>query len=133
MRRRMLPLYADVWGNGIVRRRDERADGGTGGGGVARDARQGDETWRVRLHDPRSGDVLGSGVLLGGDTVLTCAHVLPGAVAEVTVEFPEIEGAAASAASVREGGWIPPEGPDRGDLALLRLHRPLPPRHSAPL
>ncbi|WP_165985141.1 serine protease [Streptomyces sp. YIM 98790] len=90
------------------------------------------DPWRVRIRSPRSGEVIGSGVLLGGDTVLTCAHVLPGRDAPVTVEFPEIEGAAGSPATVREGCWHPARE-DRADLALLTVHSPPPGRPSAPL
>ncbi|MGK5497356.1 trypsin-like peptidase domain-containing protein, partial [Streptomyces sp. URMC 125] len=89
--------------------------------------------WRVRVRSRGSRRVIGSGVLLGGDTVLTCAHVLGSRVSPVTVDFPEIEGAESSTATVIDGCWVPPQGEDRGDVALLRLHRPPPGRHSAPL
>lgn len=108
-------------------------DGITHRGGGDTEARGGAESWRVRLRSLARGGIVGSGVLLGGDTVLTCAHVLADPKTEVGVEFPEIPGAAATTAAVIEGCWIPRRGKDRGDLALLRLARPQPARHSAPL
>lgn len=109
-------------------------DGITGGAG---DTGRGDaqSAWRVRIRSRQTGEVIGSGVLLDGDMVLTCAHVVGDPKRTVTVDFPEIEGAVSSAATVRKGCWFPRgEGQEeRGDLALLRLHRPPPGRHSAPL
>ncbi|GAA2454163.1 serine protease [Streptomyces macrosporus] len=89
--------------------------------------------WRVRIRSQGSDRIIGSGVLLGGDTVLTCAHVLVDRTSPVTVDFPEIEGADSSTATVLDGCWVPPQGEDRGDVALLRLDRPPPGRPSAPL
>ncbi|HZG06936.1 MAG TPA: serine protease [Streptomyces sp.] len=91
------------------------------------------EAWRVRIRSRESRRVIGSGVLLGGNTVLTCAHVLNDRTTSVTVDFPEIEGADSSTATVVDGCWIPPQRDDRGDVALLRLHRPPPGGHTAPL
>ncbi|MCG3043719.1 serine protease [Streptomyces sp. S1A] len=101
------------------------------GDGVAQGARG--MPWLVRIRSQDTRAVVGSGVLLGGDTVLTCAHVLPDRTSPVLVEFPEIEGAAGSTATVADGGWFPRRGEDRADLALLRVHRPPPGGHSAPL
>ncbi|WP_093840351.1 S1 family peptidase [Streptomyces aidingensis] len=106
-----------------------RAGAGRGGSGEVRAAQ---DPWRVRIRCPAGGRVIGSGVLLGGDTVLTCAHVVPGRTATVTVEFPEIEGAPGSPATVRDGCWHPADE-GRGDLALLSVHRPPPGAPSAPL
>ncbi|MEE1942844.1 serine protease [Streptomyces sp. TRM 70361] len=105
-----------------------RRSGGSAG-------RAGRAAWRARIRSSRTGKVIGSGVLLGGDTVLTCAHVPADRNSAVTVEFPEIAGAEASTATVLDGCWVPAQGRngDRGDLALLRVHRPPPGGHSAPL
>ncbi|CAL9558540.1 hypothetical protein SUDANB106_04603 [Streptomyces sp. enrichment culture] len=101
------------------------------GAGVAQGTRG--MAWLVRIRSQDTRAVIGSGVLLGGDTVLTCAHVLPDRTSPVVVEFPEIEGAAGSTATVADGCWFPRRGEDRADLALLRVHRPPPGGHSAPL
>ncbi|MFI5686664.1 serine protease [Streptomyces sp. NPDC051636] len=81
--------------------------------------------WIARIHDAE-GRIVGAGVLLSPDRVLTCAHV-------VEPDRPYVVhfvGAAAGAvptvaATVREREWIPEESDDfgdrAGDLALLRL------------
>ncbi|MDT0309030.1 serine protease [Streptomyces sp. DSM 44917] len=86
------------------------------------------ERWLARIRESPQGPVLGAGVLLGEEHVLTCAHLLPGEDVPVTVE-PVRDGPAG--ARVAEGGWAPERtdaawGPS-GDLALLRLSRPQPP------
>ncbi|GAA2415894.1 serine protease [Streptomyces glaucosporus] len=91
------------------------------------------KAWCVRLRSQGSDRVIGSGVLIDGDKVLTCAHVLADRTSPVIVDFPGTEGAAGSTATVVNGCWIPPRGEDRGDVVLLRLHRPPPGRLSAPL
>jgi hypothetical protein len=73
--------------------------------------------------------VLGAGVLLGVDLVLTCAHVIPGPTSQVRVEFPLLTGPSKGewrTAAVIEGQWVQRYGNDEGDLALLRLTAPAP-------
>ena len=97
-----------------------------------KDERAAPDAWRVRIRSADPDSVIGSGVLLGGTTVLTCAHVLPGQHGRVWVDFPEIAGAASSPATVLDGCWFPPDQ-DRADLALLTLESPPPGSPSAPL
>ncbi|WP_328536824.1 S1 family peptidase [Streptomyces sp. NBC_00344] len=89
--------------------------------------------WRLRLRDElpgrEPGKLLGAGVLLGTDLVLTCAHVIPGATARVRVEFPLLGGHLKGewrSAAVVPGHWVERYGNDEGDLALLRLTAPAP-------
>ncbi|MFF3754175.1 trypsin-like peptidase domain-containing protein [Streptomyces sp. NPDC002018] len=94
-----------------------------------------EESWRVRIRGP-GGEVLGAGVLLGSETVLTCAHVVP-ADASVLVDLVGVDGAEPVTARVIDECWVPERG-DRlsgpsGDLALLRLDRPQPEKWSAVL
>ncbi|MFF7730593.1 trypsin-like peptidase domain-containing protein [Streptomyces sp. NPDC008001] len=104
-----------------------------------------DETWRVRI-STSGGEVLGAGILLAADAVLTCAHVIPtspgdhigptGAVvpsAEVRVELVGVPGARAVPARVADGCWVPELADSRGDVALLTLAEPQDARHAAPL
>ncbi|WP_328331187.1 MULTISPECIES: trypsin-like peptidase domain-containing protein [unclassified Streptomyces] len=91
------------------------------------------QSWRLRLRaEPvggEPGDVLGAGVLLGRDLVLTCAHVVPGPTEPVRVEFPVLTGGpngVSRSARVVEGHWVERYGRDEGDLALLRLTEPAP-------
>ncbi|MFJ6569876.1 trypsin-like peptidase domain-containing protein [Streptomyces sp. NPDC091292] len=119
--------------------------GDTADTGERANTRVGESGWRVRLrratreHDgQRAGDapgaVLGTGVLLGGDLVLTCAHVVQDPVtgrrpARVRVDFPSVAGLTdppTRTATVVEGHWLPPFGTSRGDLALLALDAPAP-------
>ncbi|MFF8645255.1 trypsin-like peptidase domain-containing protein [Streptomyces sp. NPDC015345] len=94
-------------------------------------------SWRVRLRRwaaSGSGDVLGAGVLFGGDHVLTCAHVIRDPVTglrpeRVQVEFPMLQGLTRTprrTAAVAAGHWVPPFGKAQGDLALLVLDEPAP-------
>lgn len=116
-------------------------DRGPGAGGATHDGgpgRPGAEGWRVRLRSAGSGRPLGSGVLLGGTHVLTCAHVPGDRGATVLVDFPEIAGAASSEATVAPDGWhpaprVPRQEEPTADLALLEVHRPPPGGRSAPL
>ncbi|MFE0103325.1 trypsin-like peptidase domain-containing protein [Streptomyces sp. NPDC059009] len=89
-------------------------------------------SWRVRLREwgpSGGGEVLGAGVLLGSDRVLTCAHVVldPGtgrAPERVQVDFPLLQGLPRTpqrTATVVPGHWLPPFGRAQGDLALLAL------------
>ncbi|ARZ69586.1 serine protease [Streptomyces sp. HU2014] len=96
-----------------------------------------EETWRVRISTP-GGGMLGAGILLGVDTVLTCAHVIPwdggpDPADEVLVELVGVAGAPPVRARVAEGAWVPEQRDSRGDVALLRLAEPQHARHAAPL
>ncbi|CAM5668530.1 hypothetical protein SALBM135S_00207 [Streptomyces alboniger] len=94
-------------------------------------------SWRVRLRRwaaSGSGDVLGAGVLFGGDRVLTCAHVVRDPATgqrpdRVQVEFPLLQGLTRTpcrTATVEAGHWVPPFGKAQGDLAVLVLDEPAP-------
>ncbi|MCD9144398.1 S1 family peptidase [Streptomyces albireticuli] len=96
-----------------------------------------EETWRVRISTP-GGGMLGAGILLGVDTVLTCAHVIPWdggpePAGEVLVELVGVADATPVRARVAEGAWVPEQEDSRGDVALLRLAEPQHARHAAPL
>ncbi|MEU5431416.1 serine protease [Streptomyces olivoreticuli] len=96
-----------------------------------------EETWRVRISTP-GGDMLGAGILVGADSVLTCAHVIPWdggpqPAAEVVAELVGVAGAPAVRARVAERCWVPELSDSRGDVALLRLAEPQDARHAAPL
>ncbi|WHT23191.1 trypsin-like peptidase domain-containing protein [Crossiella sp. CA-258035] len=82
---------------------------------------------RVRAAD---GAVLGAGFLLAPDLLCTCAHVLPGPDAVVTVDFPLLSERPRREATVLR--WAPPAADNRGDLALLRLHQPAPKAAAVP-
>ncbi|MGA5129500.1 trypsin-like peptidase domain-containing protein [Streptomyces olivoreticuli] len=96
-----------------------------------------EETWRVRISTP-GGDMLGAGILVGADSVLTCAHVIPWdggpqPTAEVVAELVGVAGTPAVRARVAERCWVPELADSRGDVALLRLAEPQDARHAAPL
>jgi hypothetical protein len=81
------------------------------------------EPWRVRIRD-RGGAVLGAGVLLANEYVLTCAHVLTGPGDEVNIEFVGTGYSPGVKARPVPEWHIPPSAGHRGDVALLRLgHR----------
>ncbi|WP_424187115.1 trypsin-like peptidase domain-containing protein [Actinokineospora sp. G85] len=85
--------------------------------------------WRVRVLSVR-GRVLGAGVLLGTERVLTCAHVLGGET-EVDVDLMGHEDRPRTRATL---GAHEPAHPDhRGDVAVLRLREPQPPGYGARL
>ncbi|WP_424891974.1 trypsin-like peptidase domain-containing protein [Streptomyces sp. XH2] len=100
------------------------------------------ETWRVRI-STSGGDVLGAGILLAADAVLTCAHVIPTGPddltghavpgGEVLVELVGVPGARPVPARVADGCWVPELADSRGDVALLTLAEPQDARHAAPL
>ncbi|MCQ8195118.1 S1 family peptidase [Streptomyces rugosispiralis] len=105
--------------------------------GITADATSSGGTWRVRIRSS-AGDVLGAGVLLGSETVLTCAHVIPDdglpvPATEVLVELVEVHEARPVPARVADGCWVPQRSDGCGDVALLRLGRPQPAEHAAPL
>ncbi|MEU1663473.1 serine protease [Streptomyces sparsogenes] len=96
-----------------------------------------DGTWRVRIRST-AGEVLGAGILLGSETVLTCAHVIPEdgrpvPATEVLVDLVGVPDAEPVGARVAVGCWVPPRADDCGDVALLTLSRPQPAEHAAPL
>ncbi|MEU5216804.1 trypsin-like peptidase domain-containing protein [Streptomyces sp. NPDC020807] len=93
------------------------------------------DSWRVRILDAR-GTPVGAGVLVAGGRVVTCAHVVEGALgpddgdpreAELTVDFPGslVPGAAPVRAGVAPRGWAPPDA-ERADVAVLDLHGDVP-------
>ncbi|MFD5319883.1 trypsin-like peptidase domain-containing protein [Streptomyces sp. NPDC127098] len=78
--------------------------------------------------------MLGAGVLVSPDTVLTCAHVVGTPDRPVLVDLVGVPGAGAVRARVDAGSWVPERGDHgdqgfgpTGDLTLLRLERPQPP------
>ena len=84
--------------------------------------------------------MLGAGVLVSPDTVLTCAHVVGTPDRPVLVDLVGVPGAGAVRARVDAGSWVPERGDHgdqgfgpTGDLALLRLERPRPPGHATRL
>ncbi|GAA0471940.1 serine protease [Streptomyces sp. NPDC046215] len=96
-----------------------------------------EETWRVRI-SLSDGGMLGAGILLGVDTVLTCAHVIPWdggpePDVEVLAELVGVAGAEPVRARVAAGCWVPELADSRGDVALLKLAEPQHARHVAPL
>ncbi|MDT0341536.1 S1 family peptidase [Streptomyces litchfieldiae] len=91
----------------------------------------GGDTWRVRIHSPASGRVIGSGVLLDDRTVLTCAHVVARE-AVALVDFPELVAGVRTPATALPEHWIAPHR-ERGDIALLTLDRPCADSAPAPL
>ncbi|MEU5259551.1 serine protease [Amycolatopsis sp. NPDC021455] len=83
--------------------------------------------WRVRLGDDR-GRIHGAGTMLDDRHLLTCAHVVDdcgGRHARVAVDFVGLPGAPSGEATVVADGWVPPTGDGRGDIALLRLEKPV--------
>ncbi|HVQ90875.1 MAG TPA: trypsin-like peptidase domain-containing protein [Mycobacteriales bacterium] len=78
------------------------------------------ERWRVRIRT--GGAVLGAGVLLGGQYVLTCAHVVAEA-GELVADLTGLPGVPSIAARVVPEYCVPARDDQRGDLALLRLDR----------
>lgn len=89
-------------------------------------------SWIARIGEP-DGLVLGAGVLLAPDRVLTAAHVVsPGR--PYVVHFLGVPGVPGVAATVRADEHVPQRedafGDRSGDLALLRLAEPLPAEHT---
>ena len=93
----------------------------------------------VRVLD-RAGDPVGAGFLIGPDQVATCAHVVAAALggdpyataapsASVGLDFPLFrhEGTNRPAATCAEvERWLPIADDGSGDIAVLRLHDPVP-------
>ncbi|WP_299534330.1 serine protease [uncultured Streptomyces sp.] len=95
-------------------------------------------SWAVRLRGA-DGEIVGAGILLGPDHVLTCAHVVDGAGARITAEFVGAPGHGVPSVPARvDGDAYVPETLDadldpRGDVALLRLDTPRPASEAARL
>ncbi|MEU6506444.1 trypsin-like peptidase domain-containing protein [Streptomyces sp. NPDC046942] len=92
-------------------------------------------SWIARIEAP-DGQVLGAGVLLARDRVLTAAHVVsPGR--RYTVRLVGVRGLDPVPATVHADEHVPQRedslGSSSGDLALLRLDRPLPDGHATRL
>ncbi|MET8771677.1 trypsin-like peptidase domain-containing protein [Streptomyces sp. NPDC004658] len=92
-------------------------------------------SWIARIETP-DGRVLGAGVLLAPERVLTAAHVVrPDH--RYTVRLVGVPGLAAVTATVRPDEHVPQSedafGDRGGDLALLRLAAPLPAEHTTRL
>lgn len=93
-----------------------------------------DEAWQVRVCDAR-GNTVGAGVLLGADVVLTCAHVVSAAAGEespaagealsVRIESVLCRPRWSVSARVIPGCWVSEHSTQRGDVALLRLGKPV--------
>ncbi|HWR48956.1 MAG TPA: serine protease, partial [Pseudonocardiaceae bacterium] len=102
------------------------------------------DQWLVRVRDAH-GAVLGAGILLGTRYVLTCAHVLlrseahdPGTAntvpdIDVIIDFVGLRPVRSARARVTDGGWVPPNDADGGDIALLELDAPQPTGSTTPL
>ncbi|MFG1644065.1 trypsin-like peptidase domain-containing protein [Amycolatopsis sp. NPDC049252] len=91
--------------------------------------------WRVRLRDD-AGRILGAGTMLDERHLLTCAHVVErggGPAARIPVDFVGLPDVDSGHATVVAGGWVPPSGDERGDIALLRLETPAAGVFGAPL
>ncbi|MBP2329503.1 CBS domain-containing protein [Kibdelosporangium banguiense] len=79
--------------------------------------------WRARILSA-DGRVLGGGVLLGPDHVLTCAHLLEpvgGDAATLLVDFVGLPNSPSVVAHVAVDGWNQPDQAGHGDVALLVL------------
>jgi hypothetical protein len=93
-----------------------------------------EDSWRVRILGADSTPV-GSGVLISGERVLTCAHVVRDALelaeeagpadARLVLDHPGSLARGVSYASVLPQGWAPPDE-ERADVAVLRLDGPPP-------
>lgn len=92
----------------------------------------GEEPWWARIRRVDDGSVLGGGVLLGTDRVLTCEHLISDNFpeelrdeVEFLVEFPLPSGPRPRRGRVLKGTRIPSSEPGSGDLVLLELHEPV--------
>ncbi|MEU6086337.1 trypsin-like peptidase domain-containing protein [Streptomyces sp. NPDC047085] len=93
-----------------------------------------EDSWRVRILGTDNTPV-GSGVLVGGERVVTCAHVVQKALgltdgsgpegARIALDHPGSLSRGVSYASVLPQGWAPPDE-ERADVAVLRLEAPAP-------
>ena len=83
----------------------------------------GPEGWRIRVRSRHGGEVLGAGILLGREHVLTCAHVAL-ATRDLAVDMVELPGSRASDARILD--YVPEQEDGRGDVAILELATPQP-------
>ncbi|WP_251095950.1 trypsin-like peptidase domain-containing protein [Streptomyces sp. Caat 7-52] len=93
-----------------------------------------EDSWRIRILTA-DGTPAGSGVLVEGERVLTCAHVVQDVLGlddeespargRVALDHPGSLSDGVSHASVLPQGWAPPDG-ERADVAVLRLDAPPP-------
>lgn len=87
--------------------------------------------WAVRIRGA-DGEIVGAGILLSPDRVLTCAHVVDAAMGRITAEFVGAAGHSVPSVAARVDGdaYVPEtqdaDGDPVGDVALLRLERPRP-------
>ena len=95
----------------------------------------------ARILPIHSGTPTGAGVLIAGNRILTCAHVVAKAlggdeseperpVEEVAVDFPALSDRGSTVpltATVVVGGWFPVRRSGGGDIAVLELREPAPP------
>lgn len=89
------------------------------------------DPWRVRLKD-RDGTILGAGIALAPDAVLTCAHVITRAAGftggddapDVTVTVEWVGQRGTPVTSARVDGWAPTLPGGGADIALLRTSTP---------
>jgi len=82
------------------------------------------EPWMVRVGT-------GCGVLLSQDTVLTCAHLIPGSHGRpppgpVEITFPALPGSGRVKAVVAPDGWHPVAADQTGDVCILTIVDELP-------
>jgi Trypsin-like peptidase domain len=94
-----------------------------------------DPLWRVRIRTGDGSGILGAGILVDDDRVLTCAHVVGGH-GRVVADFTSVPGAPSVEAEAAEGCVVPDRvagGDHSGDVALLRLAKPRPAGHRAVL
>jgi serine protease Do len=87
----------------------------------------GGEPWRVRVRSRVAAErILGAGVLLDREHVLTCAHVAM-ADSHLAVDMVGLDGVPSSDAWIVDGLCVPPRADEqRGDVALLKLSLPQP-------
>ncbi|MGW7514174.1 trypsin-like serine peptidase [Streptomyces sp. NPDC054796] len=94
--------------------------------------------WAVRIRGT-DGQIVGAGVLLSPDRVLTCAHVVDDAGQRITAEFvgaanprvPSVTARVITSAYVPED--LDADNDPSGDVALLRLEHPRPPEDAVRL
>lgn len=92
--------------------------------------------WRVSVYVDNGAEVVGQGVLVTPNQVLTCAHVVaaaldadpggPAPAGQLLVSFPGCRGRELLACRVVEKAWHPLRPDGSGDIAVLRLLRPPP-------
>ncbi|MBZ6172650.1 trypsin-like peptidase domain-containing protein [Streptomyces olivaceus] len=103
------------------------------GGGAPADSWMRTPSWAVRIRGA-DGEIAGAGILLTPDRVLTCAHVVDRTADRMTAEFVGAADRSVPAVPARLDGdaYVPEtrdaDGDPSGDVALLRLERPRPPR-----